>query len=106
MSFHVMGTGSALPARQVTNDELSEFLDTNDAWIAERTGVKSRPICTTETLDDLSIQAARAAMESAGVTPEQLDYVICHHRLGGARHSRTGMRDPTGAGCTRAPRST
>ena len=77
MSFHVMGTGSALPARQVTNDELSEFLDTNDAWITERTGIKSRPICTTETLDDLSTQAARRAMESAGVTPEELDYIIC-----------------------------
>lgn len=77
MSFHVMGTGSALPARQVTNDELSQFLDTDDAWITERTGIKSRPVCTTETLDELSIAAARQALERAGVSPAELDLIIC-----------------------------
>ena len=77
MSFHVMGTGSALPARQVTNDELSEFLDTDDAWITERTGIKSRPVCTTETLDELAVAASRQALERAGITPEQLDLIIC-----------------------------
>ncbi|MBS5477128.1 MAG: ketoacyl-ACP synthase III [Coriobacteriia bacterium] len=77
MSFHVMGTGSALPARQVTNDELSQFLDTDDAWITERTGIKSRPVCTTETLDELSVAASRQALERAGVAPEQLDLIIC-----------------------------
>ena len=77
MSFHIMGTGSALPAREVTNDELSAFLDTSDEWIAERTGIRSRHVCTTETLDDLAATAARRALESAGVAPEELDLIVC-----------------------------
>ena len=77
MSFHIMGTGSALPAREVTNDELSQFIDTNDEWISERTGIHSRHVCTTETLDELAAQASRAALENAGVAPEELDLIVC-----------------------------
>ncbi len=77
MSFHIMGTGSALPRRSVTNDELSAFLETDDEWITTRTGIKSRPVCTTETLDDLAAEAARRALEAAGVTAAELDYIIC-----------------------------
>ena len=77
MSFHIMGTGSALPAREVTNDELSAFLDTSDEWIAERTGIRSRHVCTTETLDDLAATAACRALEGAGVAPEEIDLILC-----------------------------
>lgn len=77
MGFRVLGTGSALPARSVTNDELSEFLDTSDEWISQRTGISERRLCTTETLDDLALAASRAALEAAGVTADQLDLVIC-----------------------------
>ena len=77
MGFRILGTGSALPSRSVTNDDLSEFLDTSDEWISQRTGISSRRICTTETLDDLSVEAARAALDAAGVTPDQLDLIIC-----------------------------
>lgn len=77
MSFHIMGTGSCLPERQVTNDELSAFLDTDDEWISTRTGIHSRPVCTTETLDDLALGAARRALESAGIAPADLDYIVC-----------------------------
>lgn len=76
MSFHIMGTGSALPAREVKNEELSQFLDTSDEWIVERTGIHSRHVCTTETLDDLAAQAARAALADAGVSADELDLII------------------------------
>ena len=46
MGFTILGTGSALPERSVSNDELSEFLDTSDEWIFTRTGIKSRHVCT------------------------------------------------------------
>jgi 3-oxoacyl-[acyl-carrier-protein] synthase-3 len=77
MSFHIMGTGSCLPARQVTNDELSAFLDTSDEWIVTRTGIHSRPVCTTETLDDLAVTASLRALESAGVEASELDLIVC-----------------------------
>lgn len=77
MGLHVLGTGSALPARSVTNDDLSEFLDTSDEWISTRTGISSRRICTDETLDDLAVQASERALEAAGVTPDKLDLIVC-----------------------------
>ena len=49
MSFAVMGTGSYVPPRVVTNEELSQFVDTTDEWITQRVGVKQRYVCTTET---------------------------------------------------------
>ena len=77
MGFRILGTGSALPERSVTNDDLSEFLDTSDEWIYPRTGIRRRAICTTETLDELAVDASRRALEAAGVTPDQLDMIIC-----------------------------
>lgn len=77
MGFRILGTGSALPARSVTNDDLSEFLDTSDEWIFPRTGIRSRRICTSESLDELACEASRGALEAAGVTPDQLDLIIC-----------------------------
>ena len=77
MAFKVLGTGSALPARVVTNDELSAFLDTSDEWIYSRTGIKNRRLCVDETLDDLAVSASRRALEAAGVGPEQIDLVVC-----------------------------
>lgn len=61
----------------VTNDMLAEFLDTNDEWITTRTGIKTRRLRTTETLVDLAVSASRAAIESAGIQPEELDFCIC-----------------------------
>ena len=77
MAFHVMGTGSALPKRVVTNDDLSQFLDTDDAWISTRTGIKTRPVCSDETLLDLAVQAARRALDDAAVDPAELDLIVC-----------------------------
>lgn len=77
MGLRIMGTGGALPARSVTNDELSAFLDTSDEWIRQRTGIRSRRVCTTETLDELAVLAAERAMEAAGVVASDLDLILC-----------------------------
>ncbi len=77
MAFHVKGTGSALPRRDVTNDDLSRFLDTDDEWISTRTGIKSRPVCTDESISDLAEAAARDALADAGVDPSDLDLIVC-----------------------------
>lgn len=82
MSFQILGTGSALPARSVSNDELSTFLDTTDEWIYTRTGIKNRCVCTAETLDDLATEASRRALEAAEVDPTELDLIVCSTTTG------------------------
>lgn len=73
----IIGTGSALPTKIVTNDMLSEFLDTSDEWITTRTGVKSRHVISDEKLEDLAIEAARKALEESSLKAEDLDFIIC-----------------------------
>lgn len=75
----ILGTGSALPRKTVTNDMLSEFLDTNDEWISTRTGIKSRQIITDERFEDLAAIAAQRAIEAAGLVPDDIDFIICHN---------------------------
>lgn len=76
MSFNILGTGSFLPEKIVTNDELSKYVETSDEWIAKRVGVRQRHVCTTETTLDLGEKAALRALENAGVKPEELDLII------------------------------
>ena len=73
----IIGTGSILPKKIVTNDMLSEFLETSDEWITTRTGVKSRHVISDERLEDMAIEAARKALDDAGMKAEELDYIIC-----------------------------
>lgn len=73
----LIGTGSALPKRQVTNDEISQFLDTDDAWICPRTGIHSRHVISDEMLEDLAAEAARKALGMAGLTVSDIDFFIC-----------------------------
>ncbi|MCL2366232.1 MAG: ketoacyl-ACP synthase III [Oscillospiraceae bacterium] len=77
MSFRILGTGSYLPKRSVYNDELSQFIDTSDEWIQQRVGISSRPICTTETTADMAYNAALGALEMSGVSPSELDMILC-----------------------------
>lgn len=73
----VRGTGSSLPARIVTNDELAQRLDTSDDWIVERTGIRQRHIAADdEKTSDLALAAARAALEAAGIEGSDLDLVL------------------------------
>lgn len=72
----ICGTGSALPARRVTNDELSRIMDTSDEWISSRTGIRARHLAVEETTTGMSVQAAKQALEEAGVKAEELDLII------------------------------
>ena len=73
----IAGTGSCLPERVVTNDELSKTVDTSDEWIATRTGIRQRHVAGEgETTVSLSKTAALRAMENAGVTPDEIDLII------------------------------
>ena len=72
-----LGTGSCLPERIVTNDELAERVDTTDEWIVQRTGIKARHIAgSNETTSSLGLVAAQRAMEAAGVGPDEIDLVL------------------------------
>ena len=76
MSFRILGTGSFLPRKVLTNDDLSHMVETSDEWITKRVGVKERRVCTTETNTDMGVAAALAALEDSGVKPEELDLII------------------------------
>ncbi|HMI20766.1 MAG TPA: beta-ketoacyl-ACP synthase III [Sphingomonas sp.] len=73
----IAGTGSALPPRRVTNDELAQTVDTSDAWIVERTGIKARHIAGEgETTATLATEAARNALEAAGMAAGEIDLIV------------------------------
>jgi 3-oxoacyl-[acyl-carrier-protein] synthase-3 len=73
----VLGCGSYLPKRTLTNDELSRLVDTSDDWIVQRTGIRERHIAADgETTSDLGIAAARAALEAAGIDAQAIDLII------------------------------
>ncbi|MDG5488685.1 ketoacyl-ACP synthase III [Sphingomonas sp. BGYR3] len=73
----ILGTGSALPARRVSNAELSETVDTSDEWIVERTGIRFRHIAGEgETTSTLATDAARAALAAAGIDAGAIDLIV------------------------------
>lgn len=74
----IAGTGRAVPKRVMTNDEFAAIgIETSDEWIRERTGIRSRHVAGPgETLTSLSAEAARVAMESAGVTVGEIDAIV------------------------------
>lgn len=78
MSANVLrGTGSALPARIVTNDELAARIDTSDEWIIERTGIRQRHIAgPDETTATLATEAAKAALADAGMDAADIDLIV------------------------------
>ena len=76
MRIKIIGTGSAVPENIVTNQMLSEIMDTSDEWISTRTGIRQRRIAVTETTSGLASQAARKALEDSGCSPEEIDLII------------------------------
>jgi 3-oxoacyl-[acyl-carrier-protein] synthase-3 len=73
----VLGTGSALPRRRVTNEELAETVETSDAWIVERTGIRCRYIAgEDETTASLATDACRRALDAAGVDAAEIDLIV------------------------------
>jgi len=73
----IIGSGSALPERVVTNAELAEQIDTSDEWIVERTGIRQRHIAGEgETTSTLATAAARAALADAGIDASEIDLIV------------------------------
>ena len=73
----IAGTGHYAPDRVLTNDDLAEIVDTSDEWIRTRTGIRQRRIAADgEYTSDLAANAAREAVESAGLTPEDIDLIV------------------------------
>jgi 3-oxoacyl-[acyl-carrier-protein] synthase-3 len=73
----IIGTGSALPPRRVTNDDLAKIVDTSDEWISTRTGIKSRYLTDANTAtSDLAILAGRKAIEASGLAPDAIDLIV------------------------------
>ena len=74
MGMRILGWGTALPEKVVTNHDLEKTLETSDEWIRERSGIRERRIGGSTA--ELAIQAGRAAIESAGVDPASIDLTI------------------------------
>ncbi len=73
----ILGTGSYLPARILTNADLEKLVETTDQWIVERTGIRERHIAAEgELTSDLAVQAARAALDAAGLVPDDIDLLL------------------------------
>ncbi|EKQ53780.1 MULTISPECIES: beta-ketoacyl-ACP synthase III [unclassified Clostridium] len=75
-NIKIAGIGAYLPSLVVTNDKISEFVETNNEWIVERTGIKERRISEGEDTSDIAIESSKIALERANVKPEDLDLII------------------------------
>jgi 3-oxoacyl-[acyl-carrier-protein] synthase III len=74
----IAGIGMYTPKNVVTNDDLTQYMDTSDAWIQERTGIKERRFAdrTSETTTTMGVEAAKIAMQRAGVTAADIDFIV------------------------------
>lgn len=73
----IIGSGRHVPGRPITNDELARVMDTSDAWIRPRSGIAQRHYAAEgEGVSDLAVPAAEAALASAGIDREEVDYII------------------------------
>ena len=74
----IAGIGMYVPEQVMTNEELTQYMDTSDAWIQERTGIKERRYAhrTKETTATMGVEAAKIAIERAGITPQDIDFIV------------------------------
>ena len=74
----IAGIGMYVPGNKVTNEDLKKYMDTSDEWIQERTGIKERRYAhrTEETTTTMGVEAARIAIERAGITPQDIDFIV------------------------------
>lgn len=75
----IIATGSSVPQLELTNDMLSQMMDTSDEWIRTRTGIQSRRILSTESLTDLAIAAAKKCLDQSSLQGSDIDYILCHN---------------------------
>jgi 3-oxoacyl-[acyl-carrier-protein] synthase-3 len=99
----VLGTGFNVPDNVVTNDDLAKIVDTSDEWIRSRTGiVERRQIPDDDSLFQLSLPAARQAIENAGITPEDIDLIIFSTFTPDYQAPATACMVQAALGCTKA----
>ncbi|MEL6413724.1 MAG: beta-ketoacyl-ACP synthase III [Pseudomonadota bacterium] len=73
----IRGTGGYLPERVMSNEEMSQIVETSDQWIQERTGIRQRHIAADDEMtSDLATKAARGILKDAGITPDQVDLIV------------------------------
>ena len=74
----IAGIGKYVPSNVVTNNDLTKYMETNDEWIQERTGIKERRYAhrTEETTTTMAVEAAKIAIERAGITPQDIDFIV------------------------------
>ena len=77
MNIKIIGTGSYLPEKIVTNDDLSKLVKTSDEWIFTRTGIKERRIAAGKTNTDLAVMAVKNAIADAKINKDEIDLIIC-----------------------------
>lgn len=83
MGLKILGTGSCVPPKVLTNQDIEKFVDTSNEWIVSHTGIKSRHVLEEgESLLPYTIKACENALENSGVTAEELDLIICASLVG------------------------
>ncbi len=98
----VVGCGSYLPHKVMSNDELARTVDTSDEWIRKRTGIRERHLAADgETTSDLGLKAARATLEQAGLSPDDLDLIVCATATPDETFPATATMIQAGLGMTR-----
>ncbi|GAA0178166.1 ketoacyl-ACP synthase III [Clostridium sediminicola] len=75
-NVQIIGTGSYAPINVMKNSDITQFVETSDEWISNRIGIKERRISTGEGTTDLSVEAAKAAIESANISPKDIDLIV------------------------------
>jgi 3-oxoacyl-[acyl-carrier-protein] synthase III len=74
----ILGTGSAVPSKVMTNADFEKILDTSDEWIVQRTGIRERRVAEkNESTSTFAIEAAKGALAAAGIAPGELDLIVC-----------------------------
>ena len=102
MSVKILGTGSFLPEKSVSNDDLSKVMDTNDEWISFRTGIRSRHISIEDTTSTMAVKAAEKALEDAGISAEELDHIFVATLSGDYATPSTACQVQKGIGAVNA----
>lgn len=95
----ICGTGSSIPVKIMDNDDLSNMVDTNDAWIRERTGVEKRHIAESESTVSMAVEAGRQALAQTGVRPGRVGYDSGVNDVTGCSASLYSLRSAKGYRC-------
>ncbi|MGI5891931.1 MAG: beta-ketoacyl-ACP synthase III [Bacillota bacterium] len=77
MNFKIIGIGSYVPPLTIDNHQLSQLVDTTDEWISTRTGIRARHVVNEESVTDLAVKSAKAALSDANIKADELDLIIC-----------------------------